>query len=82
MSREANIIQYLEDWHQGFYDSYSKDRDRLIEKTVENVLAYFDIAENTENIRNYAHELERLAREDKVIIRMNVYTDTWLLELP
>lgn len=82
MNREEKIVQYIEDWHNGFYDSHSKDRERLIEKTVENVLAYHDIAETPENIRNYSHELERMAREDKAIIRKNVYTDTWLLELP
>lgn len=82
MSRKANILQYIEEWHQGFYDSHSKDRAKLVQKTVENVLSYHDIAETTENVRNYSAKLEELAKDDTVIIRKNVYTDTWLLELP
>lgn len=82
MSRKSNILSYLNEWHGGFYDSLSKDRARLVEKTVENVLAYFDIAETPENVRNYSAKLEELAKVDTVIIRKNVYTDTWLLEVP
>lgn len=82
MSRKANIIGYVEEWHGGFYDSLSKDRAKLIRKTVENVLAYHDIAETPENVRNYTAKLEELAKDDTVIIRKNVYTDTWLLEIP
>jgi 3-dehydroquinate dehydratase len=82
MSREANILQYIEEWHDGFYDSHSQDRATLIRKTVENVLSYHDIAETPENIRNYSRKLEELAKDDTVIIRKNVYSDTWLLELP
>jgi hypothetical protein len=82
MSRKDNILRYVEEWHQGFYDSHSQDRAKLVRKTVENVLAYHDIAETPENVRNYSAKLEELAKDDTVIIRKNVYTDTWLLELP
>ena len=82
MSRKDNILGYLNEWHQGFYDSHSQDRAKLVRKTVENVLAYHDIAETSENIRNYSAELEKLAKDDTIIIRKNIYSHTWMLEVP
>lgn len=82
MTRKANILNYLNEWHQGVYYSHSQDRSRLVEKTVENVLAYHDIAETPENIRNYTKTLEELAKDDTVIIRKNIYSHEWMLEVP
>lgn len=81
MTREANILSYLEEWHQGFYDSHSADRAELIRKTVENVLSYHQIAETPQNVRNYSEALEGLAKGDEtLIIRKNIYTHTWMVE--
>lgn len=81
MSREANIIQYLNDYSSGFYNSHSEDRATLIRKTVENVLAFYDIAETPANVRNYSEAMENLAKGDKaLIIRRNIYTHTWMVE--
>lgn len=81
MTREANILNYLNDYSGGFYNSNSEDRATLIRKTVENVLAFHDIAETPENVRNYSEAMERLAKADEgLIIRKNIYTHTWMVE--
>lgn len=81
MTREDNIVSYLNDYSGGFYNSHSEDRAVLIRKTVENVLAWFDIAETPENVRNYSEAMERLAEADEgLIIRKNIYTHTWMVE--
>lgn len=81
MTREANILSYLNDYSGGFYNSNSEDRAVLIRKTVENVLSFHEIAETPENVRNYSEAMERLAKGDEgLIIRKNIYTHTWMVE--
>jgi len=81
MSRKANILGYLNDYSGGFYDSHSEDRNELVRKTVENVLAFHDIEETSANVRNYSEAMEELAKGDEsLIIRKNIYTHTWMVE--
>jgi hypothetical protein len=80
MSRKANILDYLNNYSGGFYNSENTDRNVLVEKVVGNVLAFHDIAETPENVRNYSAKLEELAKDDTVIIRKNIYTHTWMIE--
>lgn len=81
MTREANILSYLNDYSGGFYNSHSEDRAELIRKTVENVLAWHEIAETPANVRNYSEAMEGLAKADEgLIIRKNIYTHTWMVE--
>lgn len=82
MTRKANILEYLTGWSDGYYESNSRDRSVVIRKTVENVLAYFDIAESPENVRNYSEELEKLGKDDTLIIKKNIYSHTWVIEVP
>jgi hypothetical protein len=82
MTRKANILEYLTGWSGGYYDSNSTDRDVVIRKTVENVLAYFRVAETPENIRNYTRELEELGKDDTIIIKKNIYSHTWVIDVP
>lgn len=82
MNREAKILQYIEDWNGGFYDSHKMDRKELIRIIAENVLCWHDLIESRENMRNYSKTIEEMAKRDAVIIRRNAYTDTWILEIP
>lgn len=81
MTREDNILSYLNDYSGGFYNSHSEDRAELIRKTVENVLSFHEIAETPANVRNYSEAMEGLAKGDEsLIIRKNIYTHTWMVE--
>lgn len=81
MSRENKIVSYLNDYSGGYYNSESVDRSELIRKTVENVLAWHDIAETRQNVRAYSEAMENLAEDDEgLIIRKNIYSHTWMVE--
>jgi hypothetical protein len=81
MTREENILSYLNGYSGGYYNSESTDRAELIRKTVENVLAWHDIAETRANVRKYSETMEKLAEGDEgLIIRKNIYTHTWMVE--
>lgn len=81
MTRESNIISYLNDYSGGYYNSESTDRATLIRKTAENVLAWHEIEETPANIRKYSETIEKLAEADEgLIIRKNIYTHTWMIE--
>lgn len=81
MTRKANILSYLNDYSGGYYNSENMDRDVLVRKTVENVLAFYGIEETRQNVRKYSEAFEELAKADEgLIVRKNIYTHTWMVE--
>jgi hypothetical protein len=60
MSRKTKILDYLNEWHGGYWDLRTKDEGSVPERVAENVLSYHEIAETRENVREYAEDFEEL----------------------
>jgi hypothetical protein len=60
MTRKAKILDYLNEWHGGYWNLLTKDEASVPERVAENVLCYFEIAETRDNVREYAEDFEEL----------------------
>lgn len=82
MTREDNILTYVNEWFDGFYDSQTTHRDIMVERTVESTLAWHNIRETPANLKNYREAFESLVKSGKIEVRRNIYTDSWMFQVP
>jgi hypothetical protein len=60
MSRTTKILDYLNEWHGGFWSLHTKDAGSVPERVAENVLCYFELPESRQNVTAYADRFEEL----------------------
>lgn len=66
MTREANILSYINEWHGGFWWLVTKEEEGIPERVADNVIAYHDLKDNAANQRAYTVVARKLIGSDSL----------------
>lgn len=80
-SRTENVLELLNDWHDGFWNFGTSERAGLEERVAENVISWHGLKENGANMKAYVEAVNKLKAEGTLEFRLGAYSGHWVLQV-
>lgn len=80
-TREENVLELLNEWHNGFWNFGTAEREGLEARIAENVISWHGLKENSANMKAYVEAVNKLKDDGTLELWLGAYSGHWVLQV-